>query len=68
MKEKFLFCKAIDCGDGKTIQKTLVDYLSDNGIPLSNCVAVTTDGAASMIGEKKRFFDKFGERNSGNES
>ena len=49
--EELLFCKCLQTNTtGQTIFQTLLAYLQDKSIPLTNIVAGAIDGAPAMVG------------------
>lgn len=54
--EELLFCKCLETDTkGQTIFQTLLAYLQDKSIPLTNIVACATDGAPAMVGRYRGF-------------
>ena len=54
--EELLFCKCLQTdATGQTIFQTLLAYLQDKSIPLTNIVACATDGAPAMVGRYRGF-------------
>ena len=51
IREELLFCRKIHDGKSETINEEIRTFLEANGIALKNMVAITTDGAQSMLGK-----------------
>ena len=62
--EELLFCKCLlTDATGQTIFQTLLAYLQDKSIPLTNIVACATDGASAMVGRYRGFASLLRQKN-----
>ena len=62
--EELLFCKCLQTdATGQTIFQTLLAYLQDKSIPLTNIVACATDGAPAMVGRYRGFASLLRQKN-----
>ena len=62
--EELLFCKCLQTdATGQTIFQTLLAYLQEKSIPLTNIVACATDGAPAMAGRYRGFASLFRQKN-----
>ena len=62
--EELLFCKCLQTdATGQTIFQTLLAYLQDKSIPLTNIVACATDSAPAMVGRYRGFASLLRQKN-----
>ncbi|XP_027028706.2 SCAN domain-containing protein 3-like [Tachysurus fulvidraco] len=62
--ENFLFCKTLpEKSTGEEIFQVTSEYLDKSGLTWENCIGVSTDGAAAMVGCTKGFVSRVKEKN-----